>query len=175
MFRSVTTFILLPLTLFAVAASSLAQKPSEVKPPAETASLAEVQNWFVGTLGKYASYKTRFDSVTVSNVRAEGCTFTFTKKEKRESVSSATMGTTKTTSVSKNDITIDLAKVRADGISLEDHIYPELGTIKIWYSGFDLSEGSTDGRIYYIVAKHDAGDAVKTALMQMQRLCKAAN
>ena len=78
------------------------------------------------------------------------------------------------TNVAKNDISLDLAKVRADGISLEDHLYPELQNIKFWYEGFDLKEGSTAGRVSFIVVKSEAADALKTAFLQIRRLCKSA-
>ncbi|HUR99215.1 MAG TPA: hypothetical protein VMZ26_14200 [Pyrinomonadaceae bacterium] len=166
-------FILLTAMLFAISSSVLGQKRSEIKPLPENASLAETQQWLADALGKHASYKTRFDAVTLSNIKISGCTVAFTETDKRNRVSTATMGTTRTTNVSKNDIIIDLAKVRADGISLEDHIYPELQSIKIWYAGFDLAKGSTAGRIYYIVAKLEAAGAIKTALVQIQRQCKS--
>ena len=172
MFRSLKKLILLTAALFAISSSAPAQKRNEIKPPAETASLAESQQWIAETLVKYGSYKTRVEAMTLSKVTFDGCGVTFTETRKSGSTSTATMGATRTTNVSKNDISIDLGKVRADGISLEDHIYPELQTVKVWYSGFDLSEGSTEGRIYYIVVKRDAGDAIKMALVQIRRLCK---
>ncbi len=172
MFEQVKTFILLTAAVLAVSGFASGQKTSEVKPPPETASLTETQQWLVAALGKYASYKTRVEAATLSNVKFDNCTFNFTETRKMGSVSTATMGTTRTTNVSKNDVSINLAKVRADGISLEDHIYPELQTIKLGYVGSGLTPQTTDGRVYYIVVKRDAGDAMRTALLQIQGLCK---
>ena len=172
MFRNLKKFILLTAAVFAISASLSAQKRNEIKPPSESASLAENQQWIGEALAKFGSYKTRLEAMTVSKVSFDACRFSFTETRKSGSTSTATMGATTTTNVSKNDISIDLAKVRPDGISLEDHIYPELQTIKIWYAGFDLAEGSTAGRVYQIVVKHEAGDAIKTALLQAKRLCK---
>ncbi len=159
------------MAILVIAAAVLAQKSDKVKPPAETASLAETQQWLIGTMGKYGAYKTRSESVTLSNLKFDGCTFNFTQTRKSASTSTATMGPTRTTYAAKDDIKIQMPDIRPDGISLEDHIYPELQTIKIWMTGFDLTEGSTAGRMYDIVAKRDAGDAIKSALIQVQRLC----
>jgi hypothetical protein len=170
----VKKFILLTATLFAISVSFVSgQKRNAIKPPSETASLTETQQWLIAVLGKYASSKTRMETVSLSNIKFEGCSFNFTQTRKWGSVSSATMGATRTTDVAKNDISIDLAKVRPDGIALEDHLYPELENIKFWYAGFDLTQGSTDGRIFYVVVKREAADAIKSALIQIQRLCKA--
>src|SRR5215207_2254680 len=155
MFGKLTNFILLSLALSALAAPVPGQERNEIKPP-ETASIAETQQWLARAIAKYASYKTRVEVVALSNVKFEGCTLNFTETRKSGSVSTATMGATRTTNVAKNEISIDLAKIRRNGISLEDHLYPELQNIKLWYSGFDLSEGSTAGRVYYIVVKREA-------------------
>jgi hypothetical protein len=175
MFGNLQKLIVLTAALFAISVSVPGQKRNEIKPPAETASLADTRSWIAEALVKYGSFKTRMETVTLSKVTFDGCGVTFTETRKSGSTSTATMGATRTTSVSKNDISIDLAKVRPDGISLEDHIYPELQSIKIWYAGFDLAEGSTAGRIYYVVVKTEAGEAIKSALLQMKRLCMAPN
>jgi len=175
MFEKLKTYILFAALLFALAASMLGQKRNEIKPPPETASLAENQQWVVGTIGKYGSYKTRVEAITLSNAKFDGCAFSVIQVRKLGSTSTTTMGPTRTTYSAKDDILIDVTKVRPDGISLEDHLYPELHTVRFWYSGFDLDQGSANGSVYYIVVKQAAAEALKTAFVQIQRFCKVPN
>ena len=163
------------VAMLSVASAVIAQKSEKIKPPPETSPVAETQQWLIAALGKYGTYKTRVESITLSNLKFDGCAFTFTRTRKSGSTSTATMGPTRTTYAAKDDIKIQIQDVRAEGIALEDHIYPEIQTIKIWMTGFDLTEGSSAGRIYDIVVKREAGDALKTALMQIQRSCVAKN
>src|ERR687890_625799 len=109
MFGKLKKLFLLGAALFAISASAPAQKRNQIQPPPERASLTETQQWLTGAIAKFASYKTRMDTVSLSNVAFEGCSFNFTQKRKWGTVSSATMGATRTTNVSKNDISIDLA------------------------------------------------------------------
>jgi hypothetical protein len=166
---------LLAAAVFVFVSDSAAQKRNETKPLSETASLAESQKWLTDVFPKNASYKTRATTVAVSNPKFDGCTFSFSQTRRSGSTSTDTMGATRTTHQSKDDIAIQMDKIRSDGISLEDHIYPELQTIRIWMNGFDLTEGSNDGRVHEIVVRHDASGAIKTALMRIQRLCAAKN
>jgi len=172
MFGKLKKFILLGTALLAISGSAPAQKRNEIKPPAEAASLAETQQWVVGTVAKYGSYKTRMEAVTLSHIKFDGCTFGFTQTRKSGSTSTATMGPTRTTYSSKEDFLVDLTKVRTEGISLEDHLYPEVQNIRFWYAGFDLSGGSTAGSVFYIVVKQEAAGALRAAFVQIQQLCK---
>jgi hypothetical protein len=38
--------------------------------------------------------------------------------------------------------------------------------------GFDLSQDSTDGRVYEIVVKTEAAEPIKAALLRIHRLCE---
>jgi len=169
--KASTAFLSLTAIFIFASAAASQNKRDYVKPPLETASLAETQQWLAQTIGKYASYKTRVESVTISNPKFSNCTFTFTLTRKSTSTSTAVMGATTTTNAAKYDTSVDMAKIRPDGVSVEDHIYPELQTIRLWYSGFDLAPGSTNGRVVEIVVKLEAAKAIKTALMQIQRQC----
>ena len=173
--KNVKAGLLPALALLIFATGAPAQKRDGIKPPPSTASLAEIQGWLVGTIGKYASYKTRVTNGKLSNVKFDGCTLGYTETRTSGSISTATMGTTRTTNAAKDETSIDLTKVKPDGISLEDHIYPELQTIKISMSGSDLTQGSANDRLVEIVVKREAADAIKTALMQIARLCSPKN
>jgi hypothetical protein len=166
------TSILCASVLFLFGLTAPAQKSESLKPLPETATLAETRDWLIVTLPKYGSYKTRLEAVTLGNVKFDSCDMTFTHTRKLGSISTATMGATRTTNVVKTDIAIDLIKIRPDGISVENHIYPELRTLQIWMSGFDLSRDSNNGRVYEIVVKTEAAEPIKTALVRIQRLCK---
>ena len=167
--------VLLAASVFVFGSGSAAQKRSEVKPLPETASLAEAQKWLIDVFPKSASYKTRVTTVAVSNPKFDGCTFSFSQNRKSGSTSTDTMGATRTTHEIKDDTSIQMDKIRPDGISLLDHIYPDLQTIKIWMSGFDLTEGSNNGRVFEIVVKQEASASIKVGLVQIQRLCAAKN
>lgn len=149
------------------AAEAVPQKRDSIKPPAETATLAETQTWLVGAIGKYAAYKTRVTTMTITNAKFEGCSFSFTETRKSGSISTATMGATRTTNSVKEDILFDVARLASDGISVSDHIYPEIQTLELKFAD--------DRRIVEIVVKREASDAIKTALTRIQRLCTAKN
>ena len=154
-------------TMFAVATVMHAQKRDVIKPLPETASLAESQKWFVDSFMKYASYKTRVTSVTVSSPKFDGCTFSFTQTRKSGSISTATMGATRTTSTVKEDISFDVSRISADGINVTDHIYPEIQTLELKFKD--------DERIVEIVVKSEASEAFKSALGRIRQLCVAKN
>jgi hypothetical protein len=144
-----------------------AQKRDVITPPAETATLAETQKWFVDSFPKYASYKTRVQAVAISNPKFDGCTFTFTQTRKAGSVSTATMGATRTVSTIKDDVSVDASRLTADGIKIVDHIFPELQTLELKFVN--------DPRIVEIVVKAEASAPFKSALIQIGRLCNAKN
>jgi hypothetical protein len=152
---------------FTVAIATHAQKRDVVTPPPETATLAETQKWFVDSFPKYGSFKTRVQTVTISNPKFEGCTFTFTQTRKAGSVSTATMGATRTVSTIKDDFSIDASRLTADGIKIVDNIFPELQTLELKFAN--------DSRIVEIVVKAEASDPFRSALIQIGRLCKANN
>jgi hypothetical protein len=152
-------------TIFAAATVIHAQKRDDVKPPPETATLADSQKWFVDTFTRYASYKTRVQSVTISSAKFDGCAFTFTQTRKAGSVSTATMGATRTVNTVKDDVSLNLSTLLPDGIKVSDHIYPELQTLELKFAG--------DERIVEIVVKGEASEAFKSALLQIRRLCIA--
>lgn len=149
------------------------QKTEKVKPPPETASLAETQQWLATSLPKYASYKTRTSSVNTSNVKFDGCTLTFTQSRKSGSFSTATMGATRTTSTLKDDMSFNLSHIGPSGVAIVDHIYPELQTLEIRVAD-PIKEGADD-RLVELVVEHEASDAIKSALLQAMRLCVAKN
>ena len=156
------------------ATNVIAQKTEKVRPPSEMASLAETQQWLTVGLAKYASYKTRTSAVNTSNVKFGGCTLTFTQARKSGSVSSATMGATRTTSMLKDDVSIDLAHVGPNTIAIVDHIYPELQTLEIRIADPAIKEGG-DARLIELVVEHEASEAIKSAFLQANRLCLAKN
>ncbi|MEO6333840.1 MAG: hypothetical protein ABIO91_02565 [Pyrinomonadaceae bacterium] len=174
-FKKLQASLLFAIAIFVLAAEAAAQKRDGVKPPPAAASLEETREWLVKAIGKYGSYKTRVESVTLSNVRFDGCTLGFTQKRSTDSTSLAVMGATRTRNDVKQDTSFDISKVRVDGISAVDHIYPELRTIQVRTGGVDLTSASGAGLVYEIVVKQDAGDAIRTALTQVQRLCTAKN
>ncbi|MEO8042751.1 MAG: hypothetical protein ABI646_09095 [Acidobacteriota bacterium] len=161
------TSLLLTAAIFALTVEVRPQKRDEIKPPAETATLAESEKWFVDSFVKYATYKTKVTTVTVSNAKFEGCTFSYNQARKFASTSTATMGATRTTNTVKEDISFDLGRISADGINVTDHIYPEVRTLELKFVD--------DGRIVEIVVKSEASEAFKTALAQIRRLCAAKN
>lgn len=152
---------------FAVATAVYAQKRDVIKPPPDTATLAESQKWLIDSFMKFGSFKTPVQTVTISNANFDGCTFNFAETRKSGSVSTATMGTTRTISTAKGDVSIDLGRLSADGVKVADHIYPELRTIELTFAG--------DPRIVDIVVKSEASDAFKTVVIQIGRLCNAKN
>ena len=154
-------------TTLVVATAIHAQKRDVIKPLPETATLAESQKWFVDSFVKYASYKTPVATVTVSNPKFEGCTFSFSQARKFASTSMATMGATRTTSTVKEDSSFDLSRISADGIKIADHIYPEVQTLELKFAD--------DPRIVEIVVKSEASEALKSTLAQIRRLCISKN
>lgn len=152
---------------FTLAAATHAQKRDVVNPPPVSATLAEIQKWLVDSFPKYASYKTRVQTVTVSNAKFDGCKFAFTQTRKAGSVSMATMGATRTVSTNKDDVSFDVNRLLPDGIKVADHIYPELQTLELKFAN--------DPRIVEIVVKGEASEPFKAALFQIQRLCIAKN
>jgi hypothetical protein len=160
-----STCLLLTATIFVAATSMHAQKRDVEKPPPETATLVESQKWFVDSFAKYASYKTRVQTVTISNAKFDGCTFTFTQTRKAGSVSTATMGATRTVNTVKDDVSLNLSTLLPDGIKVSDHVFPELQTLELKFAG--------DERIVEIVVKGEASEAFKSALLQIRRLCIA--
>ena len=171
MFGRLIEGFLLMAAVFVFVSSAAAQKRNDIKPLSEAASLAESQKWLIDVFPKNASYKTRMTTATVSNPKFDGCTFSFAQTRTSGSTATDTMGATRTTHQLKDDTSIQMDKVRPDGITLRDHIYPHVRTIQIWMSGFDLEAGSNNGRIYEIVVKHEASEPIKAALVQIQRLC----
>jgi len=152
-------------TIFAIATAINAQKRDVIKPPPETATLAEFQKWFADSFVKYASYKTRSATAAISSPKFDGCTFSFTQTRKFASTSIATMGATRTVSSVKDDISFDLSLLSSDGVNVVDHIYPEVQTLELKFAN--------DGRIVEIGVKSEASEAFKSALIQMRRLCTA--
>ncbi len=153
--------------MFTVATAVDAQNRDVIKPPPDTATLAESQKWLIDSFTKFGSFKTPVQTVTISNVNFDGCTFNFAETRKSGSVSTATMGATRTISTAKGDVSIDLGRLSADGVKVTDHIYPELRTIELTFAG--------DPRIVEIVVKSEASDAFKTVVIQIGRLCNAKN
>ena len=156
------------------ATTGFSQKTEMVKPPPETASLAETQQWLTTNLPKFASYKTRTSAVNTSNVKFDGCTLTFTQARRSGSVSTATMGATRTTSTLKDDVSFNLAHIGPDSIGIVDHIYPELQTLEIRVADPAIKEGA-GVRLIELVVEHEASDAIRSALLQAKRLCVAKN
>jgi len=150
------------------------QKTGKVKPPPETASLAETQQWLTTGLAKYASYKTRTSSVATSNVKFDGCTLTLSQSRKSGTVSMATMGATRTTSTLKDDLSLNLAHLRPNSITIADHVYPELLILEIRVADPAIKEAG-HARLIELVVEHEASDAIKSALLQANRLCVAKN
>ena len=166
----------LPIMFLLIAAFSatgvFSQKTEKVKPLPATASLADTQQWLTTGLAKYASYKTRTSAVNTSNVKFDGCTLTLTQSRRSGSFSTATMGATRTTSTVKDDVSLNLAHVGPDSISIVDNIYPELQTLEIRVADPAIKEGG-DARLIELVVEHEASDAIKSALLQANRLCVA--
>jgi len=165
MSRNIFPVFLLTATIVIFSSVGIAQKPDAIAPPPGTASLADIQKWLTDSITKYGSYKTRVQSVTVSSAKFDGCKFSFVSTRKNGSISSATMGTTRTTTTIKDDVAIDLGSFSPDGVTLTDHIYPELGTIEL---RSELKQGAI---VTEIVVKRVAGDAIKTALIRAISLC----
>ncbi|PYT01638.1 MAG: hypothetical protein DMF63_01980 [Acidobacteria bacterium] len=167
-------FLFVIATLFAFGSTAAAQKSDSIKPPPDSAAAEEVQKWLASSITKYGSYKTRTTSVAISDVRFEGCTIRYTQTQKSGSVSTATMGVTRTINTVKDDIEIDAAIMSKDHIKLLDHIYPELRTIEINLKNSQTT-GVGDSRIIELVVKAEAADAIRTALIQSARICALKN
>ncbi len=161
------TVVFVLAVIFAFATTALSQKHDEIKSLPDTATLAESQKWFTETFVKYASYKTRATTVDFSNAKFDGCTFSFTQVRKSGSVSTAVMGATRTVNSVKEEISFDNSLIAPDGITVTDHVYPEIQTLEL--------KLTNDARIVEIVVKREASDAMKAAIMQIRRLCTAKN
>jgi hypothetical protein len=57
--RKLAKFFLLIFVLSPDPSQAFSQKRDAVKPPAETASLSETQQWIIANFAKHASFKTR--------------------------------------------------------------------------------------------------------------------
>ena len=149
------------------------QKRDVVKPPAETASLPETQQWLIANLTKYASYKTRASSVAISDAKFDGCTFSFIQTRKSGSTSTAVMGATKTINAVKDDVSFDARTIAGEGITVNEHIYPELQIVELRLGS--EGNGSDATRVIEITVKREATDGIKAALLQVRRLCSEKN
>jgi len=178
MFSLIRTVFLVAIATVMVAQGAAAQDRSGIKPLSQTATLAEAQKWLVDVVGKYASYKNRVASVTISDAKFDGCTFKFTLTRKSGSISTATMGTTRTTNAVKENLALDTSRIEPDGIAVTDHVYPELEIIEVRLghtAGAEQAAITGPVNIFELVVKRDAADAIKTALYQVARLCQPPN
>lgn len=174
----IRTAFLVGFTTVMLAPCAASQDRSSIKPLSQTATLAETQKWLVDAIGKYASYKTRVTAVTISDAKFDGCIFKFALTRKSGSISTATMGATRTTNAVKEEIAFDPSQIESDGIALTDHVYPELQTIEVRSrraAGADGATTTTHGNIIELVVKREAADAIRAALYQVGRLCPSPN
>jgi hypothetical protein len=84
------------------------------------------------------------------------------------------MGATKTISTFKDDVSFDTRTMDLDGIVVTEHIYPELQTMELRLVSDEKKEGAQN-RVIEIVVKREAGDAIKSAFLQVRRLCTEKN
>ncbi|HEX6127023.1 MAG TPA: hypothetical protein VFZ23_16740 [Pyrinomonadaceae bacterium] len=155
----------LKFTLFLlVLPAALAAQSKNVKPLPADASLGDTQKWLVAGLSKYASFKTRVNSASVSSVKFDGCKLSYTIIRRSGSTAHDTMGATTRTHIVKQDVAFDLSFIANDGVKLTDHIYPDFRTITIAFR-------SDQGGDVEIVVKHEAGEPIRSALDHARTLC----
>jgi hypothetical protein len=141
--------------------SATAQKT--VTPPPDDAPIEELEEWIVEALPKYASYKTRSGSVTVSDASLNGCTLKFTLVRKAGTTTTITEGAKRTVSTLEDEVMLDLQEIGTDNTSLLDHLYPDLQTLEL-----KLRPNET---AMEIVVKSSAAEAVRSALIAGGRIC----
>lgn len=171
---SVTSRFFLPVLIaIAIASTFVNGQNRPVKPLPENASLAETRKWLIEAIPKYASYKTRVNSASVSNVKFEGCSLAMTIVRKTATAIQDVVGVTTRTHSSKQEITFDLSFVEPDGIGLADHIFPEFQTITVKFRSDASATPSQLSRDHEIIVKQEAGEAIRSALILARRHCTA--
>lgn len=164
-------FILL-LFGFIIGPALISAQNKGIKPLRESATLAETQKWLIDNLTKYATYKTRVNSASVSDVKFDGCSIAMTVVRKTAVAAQDVMGVTTRTHSSKQDIAFHLTFVEPDGVAVGDHIFPEFQVITIKFrAGDHTSDAQNDSREHEVIVKREAGDAIRDALLHARQLC----
>ena len=141
-----------------------AQAQKQVAPPPSDASLAELKKWLFNSLPKYASYKTRSGSLTLSDVTLEGCTLKFAETKKAGVMTTITEGAKQTVSTEKDNVAIDIRSLTADKISITDYMYEDLQLLEI--------KSSPDEPAVEMIVKRSAAQAIRSALAAAGHLCR---
>ena len=149
-------------------AITLPQDASKLKPLPEKASLAETQKWLTEAIGKAASYKAGRASVKASNVKIDGCKVSFVTSKQSDSSVTETIGSTKTITSVKNNISLDLAQFRAERISIADNLYPNLMNIVFRR----IVAGETPGKPVEFAVKAEDSERVLGGFRRLASLCE---
>ena len=157
---------MLVFLMFALAPVSIHSQGKNIAAPAESAPANEQRKWLLKTVGKYASYKTRTISVSITAPKLESCVLSFVQTKKVGSTSQDTMGVTTRTNAIKDNVAIDLAKLDLNSLKISDHIYQELATLT-----FRIRRGEAASESVELVVQQPAADAIKTVLERVAHAC----
>ena len=167
--RKFISLALLILALFCVGAAA---QETKLEPLAENASLDRTRDWLVENIRKHASFKTRINSTSVSDVEFKGCSLSLTVVRKTAVAAQDLMGVRRRTQTVKNELAFDFGLVEPDGIRLSDYILPEFQTITI---SFRPTAGASDAlmREHDLIVRREAGEALRDGLAHARSLCTA--
>ena len=159
------------ITVMILVGDAAAQEKG-IKPLAENASITETRRWLIEAIGKNASYKSRVNSATVSNVVFEGCKLSYTVNRKTGSVAQDVMGVTTRVHSAKQEVGFDFSFVEPEGIGLTDHIYPDFQVVTVRFrEGSVVASSPNISRDVEIIVKRGSGEAIQSALKRARRLC----
>lgn len=162
MHSSLKNFIFCAVSLVLIATTVQAQK--SVDPPPAGSSATDVQKWLAESLPKYASFRTKSASVTISEVSLDGCVLKFTRSKKTGVTTSVTEGAKRVVSSEKENVTIDLRSVDAEKITVNDYLYEDLQLLEIKFS--------PDEPEVELIVKRSAVKAIRLTLAMAGDLCK---
>jgi hypothetical protein len=134
---------------------------------AQTMQEEGVGKELASSIVKFAKYKTPGREVSTAKVKFDNCKLTFTQITKFGTASHEVMGTTVTRTSDKRDVAIELGTVRAADISIGDHLFEGLKTIRLPRR---LSEG-TEPILFELVVREDGAALVRSAIIKAAGLC----
>lgn len=155
------------LVLFFLAVLSVgpfAQTPDEIKPPSETVSRTQLEKWLTQALVKYGKYKNLSTSVAISSAKFSECTLGFDLVRRPNAIDTRTDSAVSRTNKVTQNVSIDVSRIAADGITIEDYLDPDLRALIV---------SLTNGSKTEIIVRHDAAGAIRTAFARLRTACSS--
>lgn len=155
----------IPGFILVILVAAMAVSAQKNVPLPENATIEQAGKWLTENFAKYASFKTPGREFEVSKPKFAACKLSYTTITRFGSSNHDTMGVTVRRTNAKREAVLDLTVLNPAGITIADHLYPDLKYLR-------LARSSSTVNPIELSVKNEAADAMSFALSRAIALCK---